>query len=713
MPHIHWLRPTHGERVRAARPTLRRAAPLGALAVALACGVLTWVAVLAASAPASAATPMALDAPENGTGAAPLIAYDPTTQTTYVVWADPTKSAIDLCILPASAAACEGGTPVLLEDSLFEGDNFAGPGGLVVLPGGEVAVIGDTGNSGSIAWISPAGGSGFLSKGGGLQNKGEPVSPVELYYTLGNAAALSSSDVGLLDNYGNFFADTSLTSLSPEPPATTNPGGKFPRKALETAGPEIAAEPAPPPAPAGTDVVVGVGDNYAGPPEALPGCLNKEGTGFGVSAGKVDGTSKTAGTLNAEGLPAYGVLACSAETPVLAQGGTEGIGLVEQEGDGFEGTGPLYTVDYRPFLATSTGGAFGAPVELADVTHQSLGGVINLDLSEDSGTGVYATWQDEQGLLLDYSANGGAGWEGATVVPEQGSGQDNPVIVGTGDGNAEIAYVGNPGTGPQVFLQSVNYAALVAANETPPTPAADTLTTSQTSGATTGATITISAGTIGETDRATLSGVNAASATGTVTYGLYSNPSCTSSSEVAKSAATVTGGVAAASGAVSTALAPGSYYWQAIYSGDANNAASVSACGSEVLKVVPATTVEGGGTTSGTTVTVTITCASTPCTVTITITTGSGASKASVARKKGKAKGPKTIVLATGTFTITTPGAKKLTVRLTKAGKQQLRRDHGHLKANISVSEKTAGGLELTTKTIDIVTVKPKHKHKK
>jgi hypothetical protein len=180
---------------------------------------------------------------------------------------------------------------------------------------------------------------------------------------------------------------------------------------------------------------------------------------------------------------------------------------------------------------------------------------------------------------------------------------------------------------------------------------------------------------------------------------------------VFKSAATVTGGVAG-SAAVTTALAPGSYYWQAIYSGDANNAASVSTCGSEVLKVVPATTVEGGGTTSGGSVTITISCASTPCTVTITITIG-GASKASVARKKGKAKGPKTIVLATGTFTITTPGAKKLTVRLTKAGKQQLRRDRGHLEANVSVSEKTAGGLELTRKTIDIVTVKPKHKHKK
>jgi hypothetical protein len=454
------------------RAALGRVALLGGLVAALAA---VGLAGIASSALASA--PIALDAPENGTSAAPLIAYDLTSQTTYVAWTDPIKPAVDLCILPAGAADCEGGAPVPLEDSLFTGANFSGPGGVVVLPGGKVAVIGDTTENGSIAWISPAGGAAFLAKGQGLQNSGEPISVVSLFYTFGNAVALSSTDVGLLDNFGNFFADTSLTAESPEPPATTNPGGKFPRQAFGIAGPEIAAEQAPSPAPAGTDVVVGVGDNYAGPPEALPGCINKEGTGFGVSAGKVNGTSNAAGTLNAKGLPQYGVLACSAESPVLAQGGADGIGLVEQEGDGFDGSGSIYTVDYRPFDATATGGAFGAPVQLADVTHVSLGGVNSLDLSEDSGTGVYATWADGQGLLLDYSGNGGTSWEGPTVVPEPTSGpQDNPVIVGTGGGNAEIAYVGNPGTGPQVFLQAVNYAALVAANTPTPTPPATTTT---------------------------------------------------------------------------------------------------------------------------------------------------------------------------------------------------------------------------------------------
>jgi hypothetical protein len=455
------------------RPTLRRAALLGGLAVALLSVTLAGIATLATSALASA--PIALDAPENGNGAAPLIAYDPSTQTTYVAWADPVKSAVDLCILPAGATACEGGTPVLLEDFHFLGDNFPGPGGLVVLSGGEVAVIGKTGNEGSIAWISPAGGAGFLSKGQGLQNGGEPISPVDLYYVTGNAVALSSTDVALLDDYGDYFGDTSLTSASPailKPNSNqTSPEGEFPRKALDTAGPEIAAEPAPPPAAAGVDIVVGVGDNFGGPPAALPGCLNKEGTGYGVSVGTVDGTSNAAGTLNAKGLPGYGVLACSAEAPVLAQGGTDGIGVLEEEGDAIDGTGSEYTLDYRPFDATSTGGEFGASVELANVTGEVLDGVDSLDMSEDSSTGVYALWENGK-TVLDYSGNGGATWDGSAVTPVPYTA--GGVIVGTGGGNAEIAYAYNPGTGTQVFVESLNYAALYAADHppasTPPPP---------------------------------------------------------------------------------------------------------------------------------------------------------------------------------------------------------------------------------------------------
>ena len=102
-------------------------------------------------------------------------------------------------------------------------------------------------------------------------------------------------------------------------------------------------------------------------------------------------------------------------------------------------------------------------MQLADVTHQSLDGVDGLDLAEDSGTGIYASWLTSRGSCLTYSANGGVTWEPPVVVPELASGvRSNPVIVGIGAGNVEIAYESNPGTGTQVFLESVNYAALAS-----------------------------------------------------------------------------------------------------------------------------------------------------------------------------------------------------------------------------------------------------------
>ena len=58
----------------------------------------------------------------------------------------------------------------------------------------------------------------------------------------------------------------------------------------------------------------------------------------------------------------------------------------------------------------------------------------------------------------------------------------------------------------------------------------------------------ISAGAVGETDRATITGAKASTATGTVTYNLYSASSCTASSEVFHGGTvSVTGGVAAPS----------------------------------------------------------------------------------------------------------------------------------------------------------------------
>jgi hypothetical protein len=83
-------------------------------------------------------------------------------------------------------------------------------------------------------------------------------------------------------------------------------------------------------------------------------------------------------------------------------------------------------------------------------------------------------------------------------------------------------------------------------------------------------------------DTATLSGATA-NAGGTVTYGVYSNSSC-STLVTGAGTKTVTNGNVPNSDAVSFNSA-GTYYWQAVYSGDANNNTATSPCTSEVLTV--------------------------------------------------------------------------------------------------------------------------------
>ena len=647
------------------------------------------LACLALSSWALAATaPIALDSP--GNGSAPFVAYDPGTQTTYVAWSfdqGDSDAAVDLCVLPAGATACEDGVQSLT----VAGAGSPGPYALLVLRGGEVAVIGEGSVFGAVAWVSPAGGAAFLTGNHGLQNGGAPISDVDIFRTPGNAVALNGTDVALSDTFHGFFVDTSLTAPAPAVPAPNanqnpTPAGAFGGRTELGNVPSIAAEQAPAPAAAGTDIVVGVGDNFNGP--SIPGCVNGAGTGYGVSVGTVNGTSNAAGTLNAAGLPGYGLLACSALSPVLASGGTDGIGVLEQEGTTWDGLGSTDPIVYHPFNATPTGGSFGPGVQLVDAGPNADFGVNALDVVDDSGTGVYALWEDGQGNVLDYSANGGATWEPPTIAPSTTGGY--PVIAGVGGGNVLVASVGNPsGAGNQVVVQEFDLAPAA-------TPAADTITTTQTSGTSTGASITVPDGTTGETDKAAITGTNAATAGGTMIYGLFSSSSCSAGSLVFNgSTASVTNGVAGPSAAVATALAPGTYYWVAGYSGDSRNAASTSACGSEVLTIAPSTggvgkpTIAGTATSTGTTVTVGLTITVVPITVTLTLTARNGTHGA-------------TITLGTGSYTLRQKGALKLGIRLRTAGRRLVAKDHRRLTARLSLTENIAGHKVVIAQTIRI-----------
>ncbi|HEY1827109.1 MAG TPA: nidogen-like domain-containing protein, partial [Acidimicrobiales bacterium] len=109
-----------------------------------------------------------------------------------------------------------------------------------------------------------------------------------------------------------------------------------------------------------------------------------------------------------------------------------------------------------------------------------------------------------------------------------------------------------------------------------------TTTTSLSGGSQHGATISVPPSTP-TTDAAGISGASS-TAGGTVTYSVYSDANCTT--QVGSGGTQpVVNDTATASNAV-TLPTPGTYYWQASYSGDAANEPSTSMCGTEVENVV-------------------------------------------------------------------------------------------------------------------------------
>lgn len=113
------------------------------------------------------------------------------------------------------------------------------------------------------------------------------------------------------------------------------------------------------------------------------------------------------------------------------------------------------------------------------------------------------------------------------------------------------------------------------------------ISTTLTGGDQTGASISVPPGTPTH-DSAVLSGTNIGTATGSVTYAVFSDAECTNLVTGA-GIKTVTAGIVPDSDPV-TLTTPGTYYWQAVYSGDDGaHTAVTSACGDEVQTVTGAT----------------------------------------------------------------------------------------------------------------------------
>jgi hypothetical protein len=115
-------------------------------------------------------------------------------------------------------------------------------------------------------------------------------------------------------------------------------------------------------------------------------------------------------------------------------------------------------------------------------------------------------------------------------------------------------------------------------------PVPTSTTASLTGGGQAGTAISVPEGTA-VTASASLGGANASTASGTISYRVYTNASC--SDEVANAGTVTVGAGGTVAGSSQEVFAAGTYYWQASYSGDSTNQRSSTPCGGDVETVQP------------------------------------------------------------------------------------------------------------------------------
>jgi hypothetical protein len=244
----------------------------------------------------------------------------------------------------------------------------------------------------------------------------------------------------------------------------------------------------------------------------------------------------------------------------------------------------------------------------------------------------------------------------------------------------------------------------------PPQPT--TLSTVQVWGTTRGASITVPGSATGVHDEATLSGTYAGTATGTLTFRLYrrtgtgllqcrGTPVFTSTQTLL---AVFGGGTS--SQPVPSTLAPGTYFWTVVYSGDSANQPSTSPCGFETLTIAGPLLVSPGATSVALNLaTLGIGCTTVPCTVAVTITRPAFL-RADVARHAGKSQ-PPVAALATGRVTIRKNGAHTVRLRLTAAGRKFVASHKGRVTLNATVAITIHGHTTVVKRRLTIKITKP------
>jgi hypothetical protein len=670
--------------------------------------MLMWAAS-ALAAPSTIATPGVAQSPAVGVGS---------DGSAIAAWANTSAlpNTVQWCVLPAGGGGCSK------TGSLQPADNAQYVHGVQVLNDGSIVVIladvfGASNNGGFVGtdyenvqeWQSTDGGQSFSAiNGGKAVASGDPSTDTFALNAVmlpgGNALGVGFDTASA---YPTFHA-ASLTAPSSCGRAATACPGKYATLEPSTNPDTISNPPDGANFAANDDGVLGVYfTNFTSGPF---GCSGAQTTPFGTAFVFGDGLQSPSNDYNVSpGQPntAWRVAAtqldCNVDYPAVG-GGPSGFGVIEDNTltkqtiyHHYDGIANAF--DTKPVVVSSTG------EQQPSVSQDGAGGVYAVYLNGGIGGPV----------TVAYSYDGGTTWSGPSAIADDPAG----AIAGlTSNVNAS-----GQGWATWVENGAVFAEPFTAADSVLPAQPV-TLTTSQTAGTTTGASISVPEGTVGETDTATLAGTDASGASGTVAYTLYGSASCTASSAIATSTKPVGGGVAAASAPVSQLLAPGKYYWRAVYSGNAGNTQGAKGnlpastpCGSEELAIGVPNTVASSATSNGTTVNVTVNCATFPCTVTLTLTANETIvvkANARVAEKKTKAKTKKvkkTVTLGKATFKLRKKG--KVALKLNKAGRSYLAKRKGKVKLNLAVSQKIGAHAVVSKHTLTVKVSHPKKKKKK
>jgi hypothetical protein len=612
-----------------------------------------------------------------------------------VVWADDkdlggSGDVVQYCVMPTGASACRyagsltpagGGAP-----HVYEAQVLVEKGTIVVL----ADVVGAVSRQYEPVqeWQSGNGGASFTSVDGGrsvadgtLSGDTEPIAAVELPGSgelgYGWDSASGGEAFGARFEAVPTFAAFALNAPPECSVVTCGEGSGVPFAALQPNSDAnvLHGEPGSFASQAGPNPgVLGVFQtNFTSGPLGCAGGYGSAfawGTGtqstsnsYGISPGSTDSAWHTSLTSQA----------CGVSAPA-AGGGVSGFGVLEQQ----LGAG---RVIYERLDEVT--GAFDLPAVTVDWGE----GESDATLSQDGAGGIYATYLGggKGGpIKLAYSNRAGTLWIGPeTLAPDSDQGAEDLTSSVDAAGQGWAAW----------FDAGAIYVQQFVASDALPAPAPDMLAAIQASGAKRGSNISILTGTVGESDSAKITGPNAAGASGTITYTLYRAQTCNAATAVYSSPAeTVSGGVAPPSSPLTTVLSPGTYYWLASYSGDpgtlseGGNLPGNSGCMSETLTVTPRARIGAQASSSAGKLTITVACLVVPCTFTATVTATT--SSRSGGRKRGSHT--RTITLATGRFTVGRHGARRLTLRLTAAGRGYLTGRSG-ASARIVLSQRLRG----------------------